>query len=51
MAARLSINQMDSGDIQRGQGERFILGGGRFQGLEGLKLCINFAKFRGEGGV
>ena len=32
-AARLSINRMESEEIQRGRGERFNMGGGRFQGL------------------
>ena len=27
----------------------FQIGGDRFQGLEGLKICVNSTKFRGGG--
>ena len=41
---------MEYGDIQRGRGGRFGLGGDRYQGLEGLKLSVVPAKFLVGGG-
>ena len=42
---RLSINQMELGDINSGKG------GGRLQGIGGLKLCIYLAELRSRGSL
>ena len=51
-AALLSINGMESGDIQRRRGGGGVqVGGDWFQVLEVLKLSVGPATFLSEGGV
>ena len=44
------INQLDGfGGHPKGARGEFQFGGDRFQGLEGLKICVESAELRGEG--